>query len=244
MLNADQPAPYRRNNLKEDVAAYVRELIFSGNLRPGAKVDQDRIAEALGTSKLPVREALILLEGEGLIESQPRRGAYVASLTAEDIYDHYHVFALVVALAAERAAQRITDSEIEALEAILAKMEQWDSSEAATGHEDLNDEFHRIINRVGGSRRLNSVIRLLANGIPDRLYHQTRGWTESAQMEHRELLEAMKSHSGERAAKAARTHIDSGAQTAIAILTERGFWESSTEAPVASPRPTPITLQK
>jgi DNA-binding GntR family transcriptional regulator len=214
----------RRHNLKEDVAACIRELIFGGDLRPGARIDQDRIAETLGVSKLPVREALILLESEGLVIGYPRRGAFVAPLTPDDIYDHYHIFALLVSTAAERAATRITDADLGKLEELLVQMEQWDSRESAHGQEQLNDEFHRIINRAGGSRRLNAVLRSVANGIPDRLYHQTRGWTEIAQKEHREILDALRARDGKRVAAAAAAHIDSGAAHAVRMLRESGFW--------------------
>lgn len=217
-------ARFQRHNLKEDVAAYVRELIFGGQFKPGMKVDQDRIADTLGVSKLPVREALILLESEGIIESYPRRGAFVAPLTPDDVYDHYHIFALLVSAAAERAATRITDEEIEQLERLLQQMEEWDSSESAAGQEQLNDEFHRIINRAGGSRRLNAVLRSLSHGIPSRLYHQTRGWTDMAQKEHRAIVEALRARDPEGAAAAAAAHVDSGASHAVRILRESGFW--------------------
>lgn len=225
---ADSQTPrFVRCNLKDDVASYVRELIFSGKLKPDSKIPQDAVAEALGVSKLPVREALIVLEAEGLVVSYPRRGAFVAQLTPDDIYDHYHLFGLLVSAAAERAATRISDEELAELENILEKMEQWDSEESAEGQEEYNDEFHRIINRSGGSRRMNSVLRSIAYGIPDRLYHRTRGWTEGAQHEHRELLDALKERDPERAAKAAAAHIDSGAADAVRILRESGFWDET-----------------
>jgi DNA-binding GntR family transcriptional regulator len=218
---------FQRHNLKEDVAAYIREQIFAGSLRPNMKIDQDNIAAKLGVSKLPVREALILLASDGLVENRARRGAYVAPLTPEDIYDHYHILALLVATAAERAAVRITDEDLDKLQSLLTQMEQWDTRESAAGQEELNDRFHRIINRVGGSRRLNSVLRTLAYGIPHHLYHHTRGWTVDAQEEHREILAALRDHDGPRAAKAAAAHLDSGAADAVRRLRESGFWDDS-----------------
>ncbi|MBP0656595.1 GntR family transcriptional regulator, partial [Mycobacterium tuberculosis] len=85
---------------KESAAREIRSLVFAGELRPGSKVDQDALAEKLGMSKLPVREALIALAGEGIIETIPRRGAFVADLAREDIRDHYWMLGVISGLAA------------------------------------------------------------------------------------------------------------------------------------------------
>lgn len=217
-------ARFQKTNLKDDVAGFIRESIFSGRFRPGMKLDQDWIAETLTVSKLPVREAIILLEAEGLVQGFPRRGAFIAPLTPDDIYDHYHIYALVAASAAERAADRITDSDLDELERLINEMQQWESRESAVGQEILNERFHRIVNRAGGSRRLNSVLRSLALGIPSRLYHETRGWTSTAQDEHREILRALRARDGVAAARAVAAHIDSGAQHAVKSLHASGFW--------------------
>ena len=82
----DVPQP---SVLKQRAAQEIRRRIFAGEMRPGSKVDQDAIAADLGISKLPVREALIALDGEGIIQVAPRRGAFVAELSREDVRDHY-----------------------------------------------------------------------------------------------------------------------------------------------------------
>ena len=92
----------RRRNLAEDVAEHIRQEILAGRFRPGDRIDQDAIAVQLGVSRLPVREALIALDQEGLIESIPRRGAYVQRLEREDIADHYQLFGQAAGLAAYR----------------------------------------------------------------------------------------------------------------------------------------------
>ena len=78
-------------SLKDSAADYLREQILTGQLTPGTKIDQDEISAALGISRLPVREALIQLANEGLVDAVPRRGAFVASLERADIVDHYRV---------------------------------------------------------------------------------------------------------------------------------------------------------
>jgi DNA-binding GntR family transcriptional regulator len=232
----DLIARFQKTNLKDDVAAFIREGIFSGRFLPGMKLDQDWIAETLMVSKLPVREAIILLEAEGLVQGLPRRGAFIAPLTPEDIFDHYHIYALVASSAAERAAGRITPEDLDKLERLIHEMQRWESRESAEGQEVLNERFHRIINRAGGSRRLNSVMRSLVLGIPARLYHETRGWTSTAQDEHREILRALRAGDGPAAARAVAVHIDSGAHHAVRSLRANGFWGSDPDAegPIAA----------
>ena len=114
---------HRAPSLKELAAAEIRQRIFSGALRPGSKVDQDAIAADLGMSKLPIREALITLDSEGLVRNIPRRGAFVAPLTRDDIRDHYHIFGTVVGIAAERAAEHLDDDELQRLQELADAME-------------------------------------------------------------------------------------------------------------------------
>ena len=108
------PAPVRAGtlnhpSLKDTAAAYLREQILTGQLTPGTKVDQDEISVALGMSRLPVREALIELAQESLIDAVPRRGAFVARLERADIIDHYRIFGLIAGLAGAGPRTSLTD---------------------------------------------------------------------------------------------------------------------------------------
>ena len=223
MADARSAADLRRlrPNLKDDVAAHLRERILSGALRPGAKINQDAVAEQLGVSKLPVREALITLEGQGLVDTVARRGAFVAPLTAEDVLDHYAVYGLVSGLAAERAATTISDEALGELETLVQRME---ASGSPSEQEELNFAFHRLINRAGGSRRLLSVIRLLAGNIPARYFEFTVDWPERAQRDHREILAALCARDGPAAAAALNDHLRAGGEYAVRMLRDSGFW--------------------
>jgi DNA-binding GntR family transcriptional regulator len=103
---------------KDTAASYLREQILTGTLRPGAKVDQDEISVALGMSRVPVREALIELAQESLIDAVPRRGAFVARLDRADVVDHYRIFGLIAGLAGSRAATSLTDEQLSELRRI------------------------------------------------------------------------------------------------------------------------------
>lgn len=215
-----------RSNLKEGVAAHVRALIFSGDLRPGSKIDQDQLAADLGVSKLPVREALITLESEALIENVARRGAFVARLTRTDVQDHYNVFGIVSGLAAERAASQLTDDELNRLEELAAAME---SSTSAEEQEELNFAFHRTINVRGASRRLRSVLRLLGNSLPTRFFVSHPQWADVAHVDHRAILAALQARDAAAARAAMEHHLRDSAELAVQILAERGVWRDGDE---------------
>lgn len=218
-LTSPQPA---LSSLKDIAAAAIRERIFSGDLKPGSKVDQDALAAELGMSKLPVREALISLDSEGLINSIARRGAFVAELTRDDIRDHYQIFGTVAGLAAQRAATSLTDEQLDELTRLLKEMESVDDPVA---QERLNHEFHRLINLAGQSRRLTSVLGLLSKSLPSHFYEFHTQWADTARKDHRRILRALKRRDAEAASKAMSDHLRRGADHAVAFLESTGFWD-------------------
>lgn len=209
-------------NLKGLAAQEIRRRIFSGRLRPGTKIDQDALARELGISRLPVREALITLDHEGVVEHVARRGAYVARLTREDIRDHYRVFGLVSGLAAERAAKNIGPASLQALVDIADRM---DSTVDRAEQERLNFEFHRRINYASDSRRLISILGTLARTVSHGFYEAHEGWPGKAQEDHRQILTALTARAGSRVRRAVEKHFADAAERAVALLEAQGFWD-------------------
>lgn len=200
---------------------HLREQILSGRLKPGEKINQEAIAELLGISKLPVREGLIALEGEGLIDNVPRRGAYVAALTRQDVLDHYTAYGLICGLVASRAAATLTDEDLVRLGQIQTEMERGPDAETFGA---LNFRFHEVINRAGSSRRLRSLVSLMAKSIPEHFFEITPAWPDKAIIDHREILTALQQHDGDRASAAMVEHLRSSGQFAVSALDEANFW--------------------
>jgi DNA-binding GntR family transcriptional regulator len=171
-------------------------------------------------SRLPVREALIALEQEGLVVNTQRRGAYVAQLTPEDVLDQYEVYGLVAGIAAARAAERLTPEEI----AELRKAhEQFVKARGGAAQQRSNEEFHRIINRVA-SRRLRSMLSLLSRSLPSHHYMFDSAWAALAADHHERVLVAIE-HRDASAARAAMTeHLVASGKQAVVALTSKGFW--------------------
>ena len=170
--------PVSHPSLKDSAADYLREQILTGQLTPGTKIDQDEISAALGISRLPVREALIELANEGLVDAVPRRGAFVARLERADIVDHYRIFGLVAGLAASRAATSLTDAQLVELRQIHESFAR--RRPTPMPRRRWNHEFHKRINRAGGSRRLVSVLALLSRSLPVRYFEFVPGWAETS----------------------------------------------------------------
>ena len=209
-------------NLKHAVASYVRKGVFAGTLKAGQRIDQDELAATLGVSKVPVREALISLEAEALVITVPRRGTFVAPLSAQDVANHFHMTGLIAGFAASRATERLTEEDLAELERILHDM-RYAREPAAL--QMLNDQFHRIINNAGCTGRIRSVLGLLADGIPSRLEFAV-GWDNLANYDHLQILEALKAKDADRVGELMFEHVRSGYVEAVKALEGIGFWSA------------------
>src|SRR4051812_41671740 len=150
----------------------LEEAILEGELKPGERLRAEALAQRFGTSRTPIREALLQLEAQGLVEVEPNRGAVVKSFDAADLRDLYEVRALLEPAAAARAATRITATQITELEHLCddhAPVEEQIAS---------NEAFHRIITDAAGSPRLRTAMRA-ASGIPRGF--RSRFWDDAHQ---------------------------------------------------------------
>ena len=210
-------------SLKQVAMQEIRRRVFARELRPGVRVDPEVLGRELGMSKIPVREALSALVGEGIIESVPRRGAFVASLSRRDIEDGYWMLARISGHAAARAAESVTDATLNELESLADAMERTRSS---AEREDLAFRFHGLINRTAASPRISATLRMLGSPLPLGLYEAHPDLAADADTEHRLVLDALRSRSADDARDAMEQHFDHGARASIAVLEEQGFWSA------------------
>jgi DNA-binding GntR family transcriptional regulator len=214
--------PRRRRNLAEDVAAHIRDAILSGRLKPGQRVDQDAIAEELGVSRLPVREALIALDQEGLVQTIPRKGTYVSRVDRDDIVDHYQIFGQVAGLAAARAVARLDEAGLERLVALHDAMSRAGNLQE---QQRLNHEFHRTINTAAGSQRMSAMLQLLSRSLPMPYADFPPEWLDEANRQHRDILEAFRRRDTLAAQRSMEQHINASARHAIEVLEHLDFFE-------------------
>ncbi|MCZ9882582.1 GntR family transcriptional regulator [Arthrobacter sp. B2a2-09] len=210
-----------RRNLREEVAESLRNRILSGEFKPGVRIDLVTAAEELGISQLPVREALITLEGEGLVKSYPRRGYFVQALQPEDILDHYEIFGKVAGMAAARAAKTLSGEQLKELTAINEAMRAAKDPEKK---EDCNFKFHKIINGTGSSHRLMSVIRILSKTMSLHFGEIIPDWDKQAADEHDEILDALRQGDPQAARIAMENHLSVNGVRAVEALHRMNFF--------------------
>ena len=187
----------------------VRDKIVSGEIKPGAILTEAGLSDEYGVSKAPAREALVLLGHEGLVESMPRVGHVVASFTVQEVLETFHLRSILEAEAASLAAERITEEGIAALLKIVAE----ESALSKRAHEDgfyerayeLNMEFHQLIARASGNRRLADLIMRLMEDMRRMLAFDPRSVTPR---QHMEIVEALQHKDRAKAEQAMKRHME------------------------------------
>lgn len=222
-----------RPQLSEDVARYVRRRIFNGAYRAGEYLRLDQLANELGISATPVREALLNLRAEGLLVQQPRRGFMVLAVTARDIADVANVQAFIGGELAARAAENITDEQLGALRAIQGDLERAYEKDDLEHTVRLNHDFHRTINVTADSPKLTQFMSGITRYAPESVFPTVSGWPKQSIRDHRELIAAFERRDANRARMAMAEHFTIGVAPLTDHLIERGVipdGESQAEA--------------
>lgn len=197
-------------SIRKKVYTAIREHILDGSFAPGERLVESRIAEQIKTSRTPVREALHLLENEGLLESVPRAGYRVKPLHWEEVEEICEIRVVNETLAARWAMKRITPKEILALENNLKIAEHEVRSGAPKAFVQRDAEFHEILAHASRSERLLEHCQLLRK-------HMLRYRIESLYLPetalraiqgHRRILECLKARDESGLEKAIRDHLE------------------------------------
>ena len=159
-----RPAADRHESLGDKAAAHIKRLIFDGVLAPGTRVPQDLVAQELGISRVPVREALIGLEREGWVRIELHRGAFVHGFDEATLRDHYELYGLVLGFAARRALERVDADALAAKLTTLAKQVAKAKEPALLG--ELTVDFHDTVLRASTSRPSAKLLRALSQMVP------------------------------------------------------------------------------
>jgi DNA-binding GntR family transcriptional regulator len=191
----------------------IRELILSGDIAPGTRLGQVDLADRLGISRTPVREALRRLAGEGLVDFQDQRGFRVAALDLDNVVKRLEVRLILEPAAARMAAERCTDED---LAAIQATIDREAAARDATAAHDASREFHVRVAAATQNRELVLTLEgLWLIEVGRRLLAQraTEATFQSGDVEeHQALLDAIRDHDGDRAAHLMRDHIECALQ--------------------------------
>ncbi len=197
--------------LREIVFETIREAIIVGDLEPGERLMEVQMAEELGVSRTPVREAIRKLELEALVIMVPRKGAYVADISMRDLADVFEIRGALEGLAAGLAAERATEEEIEELERMLVKISDTIEKNDVRETIELDTQFHELLYSASRNERLRGILSQLREQIHRfRLQSLGRpGRMRVALEEHRSIVEAVAERDPDIAQERASAHIES-----------------------------------
>jgi len=201
--------PLENRTLWERVHEHLRDEILSDNLPPGTELQEVALAASLGVSRGPVREALGRLSAEGLVTIRPRTGAVVRSLSKQEFVEAYQVREALETFALRLAVPRLTDGDVETLQALIDRMVERANAEDVTGFFQTNTAFHEAMVELSGNRRLRDLHHQVARQLGRYRMRSLalRGNLQRSIAEHREILDAARSGDAVQAVQLLSEHI-------------------------------------
>ncbi len=200
-----------RRTMRTRLAEVIREAILSREFSPGQKLPEGDLCTKYQVSRTPLREALVVMEQEGLVEIRSHLGVYVTSLSNEEIVDLLRVESVLEGMAVTQAAGRITEQELAKLEELQDKIHQLTGLPDLATFYQYDRQFHSLLISFSASPMLSKIlenqlskiylVRFYTTVAPNRLQHSVN--------EHKEIIQALRSHNPQRTRKALVRHLDS-----------------------------------
>jgi len=210
----DQTGPYEQ----------IYRRIIEGVYKPGERLIEQRIAEELAVSRTPVREALVRLEGAGLVVNARHKGAMVRALSREDIVDMYELRAVLESLAAKRAALRVDVVDLARMDEAIDEFDRAIAGEGPVSIDELramnaaNRKFHETMLTAARHPLLGQMLSVTVDAplVFQAFRRFNRAESERSNLFHRLMRQAVADHDGERAARLMTEHIDQGRDVLLA----------------------------
>lgn len=204
---------------------HLEDSIIRGHLHPGQQIKEEDIASRLGISRPPVREALKILETEGLITRKPRRGVFVTEIKEKDIWEIYTIKIALYELSIHLAFDRLSEEVIKKLKNAIQQMEGCMSKEPCDRikYQKFHEDFHHTIINITGNQRLKRIISILHNQVKRISYaslSDKEHLRESCNY-HRKIFEALKKGDKALAEKLTREHILKGLNVAQKLIAQK-----------------------
>ena len=200
---------FKKATYHVQIADMLRDMIMTGKLKEGDKVNEGKLCETMGISKTPMREAIRVLSVEGLIRLVPNRGAFVTKPEFEEIAEMFDVMSLLEGFCAREACQKMTSRNFARLEKLHAKLEENFERHDQEEYIRINNQYHSFIQEIAGNRTLNQIIdglrkkillyRFQSLNLPSRF--------ASSIQEHRDLMEAFRQRDHLSAESLMRDHL-------------------------------------
>ncbi|MDR1159944.1 MAG: GntR family transcriptional regulator [Syntrophomonadaceae bacterium] len=206
--------------LRELVLDALRTAIINGDLRPRERLMEIQLAEELGVSRTPIREALRKLELEGFVVIMPRKGAYVADMSLKDIINAFEIRAALEGLAAALAAERITEEEIEHMEKLLAEKNEAVNKMDVSRVISVDTRFHDALYTASRNEKLLGIVNNLRDQI--QRFRTTSlaypGRMQQSLQEHRAIVEAIQSRDSTLSRQSAQEHVENAENSLLEAI--------------------------
>lgn len=209
--------------LRDVVFDTLRQAILKGDMEPGERLMEITLANKLGVSRTPIREAIRKLELEGLVNMIPRKGAVVASISEKDMRDVLEVRITLEELAVKLAIKNMTDEDIEALRQASKDFENAVISHDVVTIVEADVAFHDIIYNKTQNNRLIQII----NNLREQMYRYRLEYIKDARThsilinEHNDIIECIRSKNVEEAKNAVREHIANQEKSIVRLINDR-----------------------
>jgi DNA-binding GntR family transcriptional regulator len=217
-----------RQKSTDRVYAALRRKVIDSELAPGSQILEQELAIALGVSRTPLREALVRLENEGLLEIIPRHGVRIIPMSVADMKEIYQVLvSLESAAAAALASQPPTEAALDALDAIYDRMDAHLKAGDVTAWALEDERFHLKIIELAGNRRLREIVsNCWDQAHRARMFTlrmQTHPQPLQSMKEHRQIISALRKHDAAKAESLLRSHRERGLARQIEIIERYRF---------------------
>ena len=210
-MAAAEAAIINQARISDQVYQYLRSEIVEGRLAPGERISPEELADRLKISKMPIKEAIERLSGDGLLDVQSRRGTFVTRLDPTELAETFEVRCALEVLAGKLAVRHITKADTERLRQLIAAMEQSTAKTDVHVHLEQNAEFHELIVKRSGNRKLLAIYHRLRTPIHVAGIHsRTDDWVDRVareQKEHRAIVRALEQRDPAAVEQAITNHI-------------------------------------
>lgn len=202
------------------IAEELKHLIYTGEIQPGERLNEAALALRMGTSRGPIREAIRILAGSGIVNAVVNKGVFVREISVREMLEIYELRALVFGFAAQRAAENITDADRTEFKRLLTQMDEACETGNGSRYYDLNLEFHALILQLSNNKRAGQAYIDYVNELHlfRRKYFNSPGNMRKSNAEHRQIYEAIAAGSAAKAKMMAERHVLSGQQRLLATL--------------------------
>lgn len=210
---------YSVTPMRTEVFRQLERAILNGDLVPGTSLSEVKLCGELGVSRTPVREALMQLELEGLVKTTHNKGAVVVGISERDVDDIYTIRTRIEGLAARRAAENITQEELEALWEIVELQEFYVGRGDNLQVWNLDNRFHELIYDGCRSRPLKQILSLFHNYIQKAREATVRqGRAAASAKEHRDIVEAIAAHHPDEAERLMGVHVSNARNSFFELI--------------------------